>query len=96
MTHLFEPIERTPDNLFPSENTFNPRKGWDCSDFIQQIYSGGAAQVFRETIIPSWHPYKISIWNGSCDSGQLTREGFEDSIKHGRVGSSTLVAVISD
>ena len=77
--------QRTPDNLFPSEQSLNPPAGWDCHDFIQQIYARGAAQISRQTVIPSWHPYASRIWSGTCDAGQLTRQGLDDSIRHGKV-----------
>jgi hypothetical protein len=78
-------FKRTPDNLFPFENSLNPASGWDCGDFLQESYGGGTRQINRRTIIPSWHPYLSSIWNGTCDAGQLTQEGLIDSVNHGKV-----------
>jgi hypothetical protein len=77
--------QRTPDNLFPSENSLNPPVGWDCRDFIQEIYGGGTRAINRRTVIPSWHPYLNAIWNGTCDAGQLTQAGLLDSVQHGKV-----------
>ena len=77
--------QRTPDNLYPNENELNPASGWDCSNFLQESYGGGTTLVYHETIIPSWHPYLSTIWNGTCDSGQLTRKGLDDAISHGKV-----------
>ncbi|KAH8092212.1 phosphoglycerate mutase-like protein [Cristinia sonorae] len=76
--------KRTPDNLYPKENSVNTVP-WNCTDFDEFAYGGpGAAAVFHETFIPSWHPFLSLIWNGTCDSGQLTREGLEDAKQHGR------------
>ncbi|KII94408.1 hypothetical protein PLICRDRAFT_101602 [Plicaturopsis crispa FD-325 SS-3] len=76
--------KRTPDNLLPNENEFNPSTGWNCAVFKQFSYGGGATDVFHETYIPASHPFLYSIWNGTCDAGQLTQQGLEDSIKHGK------------
>ncbi|KIN93474.1 hypothetical protein M404DRAFT_171145 [Pisolithus tinctorius Marx 270] len=76
--------KRTPDNLYLSERTLNPITGWDCSSIIPQSYAGGTAQIFTETSTPFLHPFADRIWAGTCDSGQLTREGLDDAIKHGR------------
>src|ERR1700722_4904304 len=81
-------LKRTPDNLFPSENSLSPATEWDCSNFIQEIYGGGTRQIHRRTIIPTWHPYLSTIWNGTCDAGQLTQEGLLDSVSHGRVSQT--------
>jgi hypothetical protein len=83
--------QRTPDNLYPSENSLNPSTGWDCHDFIQRIYAKGAAQISRQTVIPAWHPFLSEIWNGTCDSGQLTRQGLNDSIRHGSVSADVFL-----
>lgn len=83
--------QRTPDNLYPNENELNPASGWDCSNFLQESYGGGTTLVYHETIIPSWHPYLSTIWNGTCDSGQLTRKGLDDAISHGKVLSRQLI-----
>jgi 2-phosphoxylose phosphatase len=77
--------KRTPDNLFPSEKALNPPSGWNCSDFIQEIYGGGTRPINRQTIVPSWHPYSSTIWSGTCDSGQLTQQGLDDAVQHGKV-----------
>lgn len=77
--------KRTPDNLFPNENELNPKSGWECAGLHQQSYGGGTTPVFHETVIPPWHPYLGTIWNGTCDAGQLTQEGLEDAIHHGSV-----------
>lgn len=82
---MFSLNKRTPDNLYPDENELNTASGWNCESFHQQSYSGGTAPVFHETLIPSWHPYLSTIWNGTCDAGQLTREGLDDAILHGQV-----------
>lgn len=76
--------KRTPDNLYPSERTLNPTTGWDCSSIIPQSYAGGTAQIFTQTSTHPLHPFADRIWAGTCDSGQLTREGFDDAIKHGK------------
>ena len=79
-------IQRTPDNLYPQENIVNGPVAWDCSNFDEFSYGGpGAASVFHTTETPSWHPFISQIWNGTCDEGQLTREGLEDAKQHGRV-----------
>jgi hypothetical protein len=83
--------QRTPDNLFPSENALNPPSGWNCSDFMQEIYGGGTRPINRQTIIPSWHPYSSTIWSGTCDSGQLTQQGLDDAIQHGKVESTSFL-----
>ncbi|KAG8215761.1 phosphoglycerate mutase-like protein [Butyriboletus roseoflavus] len=76
--------KRTPDNLYPDERSLNPTSGWHCDDFIQQDYAAGTAPVYHETVIPEWHPFASQIWPGTCDTGQLTREGLEDAVKHGQ------------
>ncbi|KAF9223286.1 phosphoglycerate mutase-like protein [Gyrodon lividus] len=76
--------KRTPDNLYPNERFLNTASGWNCEDFLQQDYGSGTAQVYHETIIPEWHPFASQIWTGTCDAGQLTREGLEDAIQHGK------------
>ncbi|KAI8996247.1 phosphoglycerate mutase-like protein [Trametes punicea] len=76
--------KRTPDNLYPNENELNSIP-WDCAHFEQFNYGGpGGAQVFHETVSPSWHPFLSQIWNGTCDEGQLTAGGFQDAIRHGQ------------
>ena len=77
--------QRTPDNLFPSESALNPASGWDCSTFHQGFHARGMRPVNRQTTIPSWHPYASTIWNGTCDAGQLTEQGLMDSVRHGKV-----------
>ncbi|KAI0341131.1 phosphoglycerate mutase-like protein [Trametopsis cervina] len=75
--------KRTPDNLYPGENMLNTP--WDCSDF-EQFNSGGptGARVFHKTEVPDWHPFLSTFWNGTCDEGQLTREGLDDAVQHGQ------------
>ena len=68
------------------ENPLNPPAGWNCSNFEQFNFGGPeAADVFHKTDVPSWHPYLSTIWNGTCDEGQLTKDGLNDAIKHGSV-----------
>ncbi|KAG6372592.1 phosphoglycerate mutase-like protein [Boletus reticuloceps] len=76
--------KRTPDNLYPNERPLNPISGWNCDDFIQLDYAAGTAPVYHKAIIPEWHPFASQIWPGTCDAGQLTREGLDDAIKHGQ------------
>lgn len=84
--------KRTPDNLYPDENVFNPASGWDCSNYQQISYGVGADQdanlqghgIYRKIENPSWHPLNSIIWNGTCDQGTLTADGLRDSIQHGR------------
>lgn len=76
--------KRTPDNLYPSERTVDSTTEWDCSSIIPQSYAGGTAQIFTQTSTPLLHPFANRIWAGTCDSGQLTREGLDDAIKHGQ------------
>lgn len=45
--------------------------------------------MYHKTVIPEWHPFASQIWLGTCDAGQLTREGLEDAVKHGQVCSLT-------
>lgn len=84
-TMLVHILQRTPDNLYPGENALNPATGWDCSNFIQNNYADHRVPVNHQTDIPSWHPFLSRIWNGSCDSGQLTAAGLDDAIQHGQV-----------
>lgn len=77
--------KRTPDNLYPDENSLNSFSGWDCTDIRENSYAGGTAKVFHETEIPTWHPYLRNIWNGTCDAGQLTAGGLKDALQHGKV-----------
>ena len=53
--------------------------------------AGMGAQVFHETNVPSWHPFLRQFWNGTCDEGQLTKEGMEDAVRHGKVSVMTAV-----
>ncbi|EGN94817.1 hypothetical protein SERLA73DRAFT_187884 [Serpula lacrymans var. lacrymans S7.3] len=76
--------KRTPDNLYPNERDLDASVTWECKHLAAHSYIGGTARIFHETIIPDWHPFAVEIWNGTCDSGQLTREGLEDAIKHGK------------
>ncbi|RPD63478.1 phosphoglycerate mutase-like protein [Lentinus tigrinus ALCF2SS1-6] len=75
--------KRSPDNLYPEENELNSVP-WDCSDFSQFSYGGSGSHVFHETTSPSWHPFLSQIWTGSCDTGQLTKGGFDDATAHGK------------
>lgn len=84
LSHFPITVERTPDNLYPDENELNSVI-WNCSDFFQFSYGGGSTRIFHETESPSWHPFLSQIWNGTCDEGQLTQEGLEDAIHHGKV-----------
>jgi hypothetical protein len=62
---------------------------------MQYIYGGGSgAQVFKETVIPSWHPFNGSIWSGSCDSGQLTKGGLDDAVQHGKVRGFIFLSLV--
>ncbi|KAH7888873.1 phosphoglycerate mutase-like protein [Phlebopus sp. FC_14] len=56
----------------------------NAEDDMQPNASAGSAQVYHNTIIPDWHPFAAEIWPGTCDAGQLTREGLEDAVRHGR------------
>ncbi|KDQ50599.1 hypothetical protein JAAARDRAFT_41911 [Jaapia argillacea MUCL 33604] len=84
--------KRTPDNLYPNENSLNPSSGWDCSSFLQYSYGdsdpsspeGTSPRIFHETSLPHSHPFLRQFWNGSCDAGQLTKGGLDDSIHHGK------------
>ncbi|KAF8320479.1 phosphoglycerate mutase-like protein [Clavulina sp. PMI_390] len=76
--------KRTPDNLYPTENSLNPLAGWNCTNFLQNNYGGHTAPINHQITIPEWHPFLPRIWNGSCDAGQLTAEGLEDAIQHGK------------
>ena len=83
--------KRTPDNIYPQENNFNPIP-WDCSDYKQINYGEGTGQaagldavpIYHKIHTPSWHPLLSLLWNGTCDKGMLTAGGLKDSIKHGR------------
>ncbi|KAH9927379.1 phosphoglycerate mutase-like protein [Amylocystis lapponica] len=75
--------KRTPDNLYPEENALNA-VAWNCSAMHQYSYGGGTGRVFHETYTPAWHPFLSEIWNGTCDEGQLTQEGLEDAVLHGK------------
>ncbi|KAI0071352.1 phosphoglycerate mutase-like protein [Panus rudis PR-1116 ss-1] len=75
--------KRTPDNLYPKENELNSVP-WNCVDFKQFSFGGGSTHVFHEVTVPDWHPFRSQIWNGSCDQGQLTEEGLQDAIQHGK------------
>ncbi|CAO1615853.1 unnamed protein product [Sympodiomycopsis kandeliae] len=95
--------KRTPDNLVPNggEAMFNPPSGWDCSEFDIYDYISGGAHVSTFTANPDWNPFNSSIWNGSCDQGQLTPSGFQDAVDHGRdfwsvYGPSGPAAFLSD
>lgn len=84
--------KRTPDNLYPNENQFNPAAGWDCTNLQQISYAVGAKQdanlqahgIYRQIENPAWHPLNSQIWNGTCDQGMLTADGLRDAIQHGK------------
>ena len=77
-------MQRTPDNLYPEEDIFNPPSGWDCSD-VQPFNCGGpgGTRAQHQITKPADHPFASLMWRGTCDEGQLTRAGFEDARKHG-------------
>ncbi|SPO38695.1 related to acid phosphatase [Pseudozyma flocculosa] len=83
--------KRTPDNTYPNERAYNPT-AWECDDFKQVSYgigTGNASRlrthsVYHQVETPSWHPLASLIWEGSCDKGQLTSAGLQDSIQHGK------------
>ncbi|KZV63428.1 phosphoglycerate mutase-like protein [Peniophora sp. CONT] len=77
-------VQRTPDNLYPDEGSFNPPSGWNCSDFQPFSYGGpGGTNIQHQVTNPADHPFATLMWAGTCDEGQLTRAGFEDARKHG-------------
>lgn len=78
-------LKRTPDNLYPNENSLNPADGWDCTNFLQANFALNTIPINHQTQTPQWHPFASRIWNGSCDSGQLTAGGLKDAIQHGKV-----------
>lgn len=78
-------VQRTPDNLYPDEGSFNPSSGWNCSDFQPFNYGGpGGTRVHHQVTNPADHPFASLMWRGTCDAGQLTRAGFGDAHKHGK------------
>ncbi|KAF8588877.1 phosphoglycerate mutase-like protein [Ramaria rubella] len=89
--------KRTPDNLYPTENELNPPNGWICTDFLESTYgslqgnNGQSAHIFHETVISPTHPFLSQMWNGSCDEGQLTAEGLQDAIAHGKDFASVYI-----
>ncbi|KZT33072.1 phosphoglycerate mutase-like protein [Sistotremastrum suecicum HHB10207 ss-3] len=86
VTLMMRHHKRTPDNLYPNENALNPAEGWDCSSFIQENHGNpsSSARVYHNAFIPSWHPFKGRLWNGNCSAGQLTKEGLDDAVQHGK------------
>ncbi|EIW81638.1 phosphoglycerate mutase-like protein [Coniophora puteana RWD-64-598 SS2] len=78
--------KRTPDNLYPNERELNPASGWDweCGSQAYLDYVDGTAPVFPQSSVPDGHPFASAVWNGSCGAGQLTREGLEDAVQHGK------------
>ncbi|KZS89478.1 phosphoglycerate mutase-like protein [Sistotremastrum niveocremeum HHB9708] len=86
VTLMMRHHKRTPDNLYPNENALNPVEGWDCSSFIQENHGNpsSSARVYHDAFIPSWHPFRSRLWNGSCSAGQLTKEGLDDAVQHGK------------
>ncbi|SPC67605.1 related to acid phosphatase [Ustilago sp. UG-2017b] len=93
--------KRTPDNLYPNENVFNPPAGWDCSNYQQISYGVGAKEdanlqghgIYRKVENPSWHPLNSLIWNGACDQGPwgknaLLHDGFNTKDAYFRTSNS--------
>jgi hypothetical protein len=96
-------LQRTPDNLYPNENALNPASGWDCTNFLQYSFGRGgtdqnveSANIYHETDSPAQHPFLSQIWNGTCDEGQLTRGGLDDSVIHGKVYRLTSVGCVCE
>ncbi|KAF8484365.1 phosphoglycerate mutase-like protein [Gautieria morchelliformis] len=88
--------KRTPDNLYPTENQLNPPSGWVCTDFLESTYgsllgNGQTARIYHETFVPPTHPFLSQFWNGSCDLGQLTAGGLQDSVAHGKDFASVYI-----
>ncbi|KAH7104701.1 phosphoglycerate mutase-like protein [Auriculariales sp. MPI-PUGE-AT-0066] len=80
---------RTPDNLLPNESNFNS-VDWDCSDLITYNFASSpnvesrVPLVYHQTSSPAWHPWLQTFWGGTCQQGQLTAKGWEDSVQHGK------------
>ncbi|KAF8258566.1 histidine phosphatase superfamily [Lactarius quietus] len=76
--------KRTPIALVPDEHEINRGVPWDCSGVKQFTYDGGGARLSNSVTIPPGHPFGQQIWAGSCEEGQLTAGGFQDSKTHGK------------
>jgi 2-phosphoxylose phosphatase len=77
--------QRTPVALVPNELGINDGIPWDCSGVRQFAYDGGGARLSHSVFTPSDHPFAQQMWGGSCETGQLTTGGFQDSKVHGKV-----------
>ncbi|KAH9033546.1 histidine phosphatase superfamily [Lactarius pseudohatsudake] len=75
---------RTPSTLVPDELEINNGVPWDCSGVNQFTYDGGGGRLSNAVTIPPGHPFREQIWTGSCEVGQLTPGGFQDSKTHGK------------
>ena len=84
-TSLTEVTKRTPIALVPNKCGINNSIEWDCSGIRQFTYDGGSAHLSHSVITPPDHPFAQQIWLGSCEEGQLTAGGFDDSKVHGKV-----------
>ncbi|KAI4936027.1 hypothetical protein J4E85_001355 [Alternaria conjuncta] len=80
--------KRTPyaSNTFPKESY-----PWDCSD--QGLFYYGeplnptgntSASTYWSVYTNSINPFAASGFNGSCQFPQITREGLDDSLQHGK------------
>ncbi|KAH9036246.1 phosphoglycerate mutase-like protein [Lactarius hengduanensis] len=75
---------RAPSTLVPDELEINNGVPWDCSGVNQFTYDGGGGRLSNAVTIPPGHPFREQIWTGSCEVGQLTPGGFQDSKTHGK------------
>ncbi|KAF8483949.1 phosphoglycerate mutase-like protein [Russula ochroleuca] len=83
LTVMMRHHKRTPVALVPNERGINDGIPWDCSGVRQFAYDGGGARLSHSVFTPSDHPFAQQMWAGSCESGQLTTGGFQDSMVHG-------------
>jgi hypothetical protein len=67
-----------------------------CSDALQFTHDFGGAAIAHDATTPPDHPFASTIWNGSCDAGQLTPGGLLDASRHGKVRDIPIIVHPTD
>lgn len=87
LIHVQRHSKRTPVNLLPNEQFYNPPEGWNCNNIEYYNYAhgkDGSTNIQKQFQIPDWHPLKSRFWNGTCESGPLTVGGLHDAFQQGK------------
>jgi len=91
-THILHSIHRHHKRTPYASNTF-PKESypWDCSDqglfyYGEPLNPAGntSASTYWSVYTNPINPFAQSGFNGSCQFPQITREGLDDSLQHGK------------